>query len=124
MVSMTPASFSDALRQMTAVDLRSIAAALHDDSTGDEVDGWRATIAIDRALRHAHRAREAAHAAWAAAQAVQHAAEADGLALPDPEVTRVARAAAEIARGLVAGSEVQAEVDRLLAQWTPLAALR
>ena len=72
---------------------------------GDEVDAWHATIAIDRALRHSHRtrlsgARRVGRGADGAARR-----DADGMALPDPDVTHVARAAAEIARGMVAGDE-------------------
>ena len=45
-----------------------------------------------------------------------------GIALPDAEVTHVARAAAEIARGLVAGDEVSNEVQALLVDWSPVVA--
>ena len=51
---------------------------------------------------------------------VQRVAEADGLELPDVDVTHVARAAAEIARGLVAGDEVASEVHQLLQHWFPV----
>ncbi len=117
---MTPNEFSDALRTLTYVDIRHIAMSIEHDSAGDEVDAWRATIAIDRALRHTHRTRQAAQSAWNAAQAVQRAAESDGIALPHPDVTHVARAAAEIARGMVAGDEVAPEVSRLLLHWFPV----
>jgi hypothetical protein len=40
--------------------------------------------------------------------------------LPDPDVTHVARAAAEVARGLVAAEGVESEVSRLLMHWFPL----
>ena len=56
-------------------------------------------IAIDRALRHSHRMRLAAKAAWNAAQIVQRCALAEGIELPDADVTHVARAAAEVAAG-------------------------
>jgi hypothetical protein len=110
----------DALAALSSDDIRRIAASLDGDTVGDEVDAWHATIAIDRALRHSHRTRQAARAAWEAAQAVQRAAERDGLALPDPVVTHVARAAAEIARGMVAGDDVAAEVNHLLQHWFPV----
>ena len=41
--------------------------------------------------------------------------------LPDADVTHVARAAAEVARGIVAGDDVAAEVSRLLEHWFPVA---
>ena len=112
--------FNDALRDLTVNDIHSVARSLANDTVGDEVDAWQATIAIDRALRHTHRTRLAARAAWDAAQAVQRIAESEGLELPNIDVTHVARAAAEIARGLVAGDEVAAEVQQLLQHWFPV----
>jgi hypothetical protein len=119
---MTPTDLCVALRRLTPDDIHRVASSIVGESAGDEVDAWRATMAIDRALRHAHRRRQAAYAAWDAAQAVQQAAVTGGIRLPDPEVTSVARAAAEIARGLVAGDEVTDEVVRLLQHWLPLLA--
>jgi hypothetical protein len=119
---MTPAELNAALRTLRREDLRRIAQSLASETAGDEVDAWRVTMAIDRALRHSHRARQAAHAARDASQAVQHAAEADGVKLPDPDVTHVARGAAELARGLVAGADVEHEMLQLLAHWVPLLA--
>jgi hypothetical protein len=119
---MTPTELTETLRRLSLADIRTIAASLETDTAGDEVDMWRATIAIDRALRHSHRTRLAAHAAWDAAQAVQRAAEAEGVELPDHDVTHVARAAAEVARGIVAGDEVAAELSRLLQHWFPVLA--
>jgi hypothetical protein len=110
----------DALRQLTAADVRAVASSLASDTAGDEVDAWHATIAIDRALRHSHRSRLAARAAWDAAQAVQRGAEAAGTPLPDVDVTHVARAAAEVARGIVAGDDCATEVDDLLRHWFPV----
>jgi hypothetical protein len=120
MLVMVNSEFTEALRRLTADDVRAIARSLESETAGDEVDAWRATIAIDRALRHSHRSREAAHAAWAAAQTVQRTAVAQGIELPDPDVTHVARAAAEVARGLVAADGVESEVSRLLMHWFPL----
>ena len=112
--------FSEALSRLTVDDIRSVAKSLANDTVGDEVDAWHATIAIDRALRHSHRTRQAARAAWDAAQAVQRVAEANDLPLPDIDVTHVARAAAEVARGIVAGDDVKAEVQQLLQHWFPV----
>ena len=117
---MSSTDFEAALANLTVDDIRVIARSLEADTAGDEVDAWRATIAIDRALRHTHQSRHAAKAAWDAAQTVQRAAIAQGVDLPDPDVTHVARAAAEVARGLVAGDEVAPEVSRLLLHWFPL----
>jgi hypothetical protein len=117
---MAVTDFERALGRLTIDDIRSIARSLEADTAGDEVDAWRATIAIDRALRHTHRSRQAAKSAWDAAQVVQRVAVAHGVELPDPDVTHVARAAAEVARGLIAGEDVAAEVSRLLLHWFPL----
>ncbi len=114
--------FHDALRQLTADDIHPVAKSLASDTVGDEVDAWHATIAIDRALRHSHRTRHAARAAWDAAQTVQRVAEANDIELPDVDVTHVARAAAEIARGMVAGDDVATEVHQLLQHWFPVLA--
>jgi hypothetical protein len=119
---MSPAELNDALRTLGRVEVHRIAVSLASENAGDEVDAWRITMAIDRALRHSHRTRHAAHAAREASQAVQFAAAAQGIDLPDPEVTAVARGAAELARGLVAGSDVEREMLELLQHWVPLLA--
>jgi hypothetical protein len=117
MVRMDLTELHATLERLTADDVRAVARSLERHTAGDEVDAWHATIAIDRALRHTHRSRHAASAAWDAAQTVQRAAESAGIALPDVEVTAVARAAAEIARGITAGDACSAEVDHLLRHW-------
>jgi hypothetical protein len=119
---MTETELEAALRTLTLDDLRRIGTALAAGSVGDEVDAWRATMAIDRTLRCTHRTRRAAHAARDAAQAVQHAAQSSGVPLPDPVVTCVARAASELARGIVAGPAVEREMLQLLSHWVPLLA--
>ena len=110
------------LSHMNAAEIHSVAAALdaHAESAAGEVDAWRVTLTIDRSLRRAHRTRAAAHAASDASHAVLRAAEAQGIALPDAEVTHVARAAAELARGLVAGPDAADEVRQLLDSWAAL----
>jgi hypothetical protein len=112
--------FHAALAELSVDDIHHVARSLASDTVGDEVDAWHATIAIDRALRHSHRTRHAARAAWDAAQTVQRAAEAQGVALPDIDVTHVARAAAEVARGITAGDECAFEVSQLLQHWFPV----
>jgi len=119
---MTLTEFNAALRRLSVDDIHHIARSLASDTAGDEVDAWHATIAIDRALRHSHRTRHAAQAAWDAAQCVQRVAEENGVGLPDIDVTHVARAAAEIARGLTAGDDVAVEVQQLLQHWFPVLA--
>ena len=120
MSGMDLTEFHVALKALTVDDIHDVARSLANDTVGDEVDAWHATIAIDRALRHSHRSRHAGRAAWDAAQTVQRAAEAQGMALPDVDVTHVARAAAEVARGLVAGDDVALEVSQLLQHWFPV----
>lgn len=109
--------FVAALDRLTADDIRLVAKSLDSESLADEVDWWRATIAIDRAIRHARVTRHAARAAAQASELVQERAEQGGVTLPDDDVTRVARAAAEIARGLTAGPVTQPIVLLLLEPW-------
>lgn len=109
------------LDALTADDLHRIARSLDLDSLADEVDWWRATIAIDRALRHARCTRQAARAAAHAVELVQSSARRAGYQLPDDDVTRVARAAAEVARGLSAGPGAQPIVRLLLGPWPVVA---
>jgi len=70
-------------------------------------------------LRRTHRTRDAARAASTVTHMVLQIAAAQGIHLPDEEVTHVARAAAEVARGLVAGEEAHGEVSVLLVDWSP-----
>jgi hypothetical protein len=112
------ARFVKLLHDLSESDLRSIARSLSSDAVTDEVDWWRATIAIDKVLRHVRLTRQAAHAALEAAHAVQDAAARSGIDLPDDDVTKVARAAADIARGLVAGTPARPVVRLLLEHWT------
>jgi hypothetical protein len=116
--------FTRALEQLTADDFHRIAVMLgaHSESAADEVEAWRVTMTIDRVLRRTHQARVAAHAASTVTHVVLKVAAVHGIQLPDGEVTHVARAAAEIARGLVAGEEASSEVRTLLIGWSPLVA--
>jgi hypothetical protein len=112
--------FLTALQRLSGPDLEKVALALDSDALCDEVDWWRATIAIDRVVRHARRTRLAAHAATDAHDAVEAAATRAGSPLPDAEVTKVARAAADVARGLAAGPAARPVVQLLLEYWTPV----
>lgn len=116
------AQFVSALSRLTGDDLRAIAASLESDTLTDEVDWWRATIAIDKLLRHVRHTRQAARAATDAVHAVRDAATRAGIALPDDDMTRVARAAADVARGLVAGLPARPVVRLLLEHWAPVSA--
>jgi hypothetical protein len=111
------ATFVTELQGLSGPDLRRLAQSLQSDSLTDEVDWWRATIAVDKLLRHTRRSREAAHVASLASHAVQHAAIVAGIDLPDDDVTRVARAAADVARGLAAGRAARPIVGLLLEHW-------
>ena len=99
------AVFGQALTELSIDDLRSIAVDLHAAraSTADEVAGTRAMLMIEQTLRRAHRLHEGAAAALAAATKVQAVAQRAELELPDRDVTCVARAAAQLARGMVVG---------------------
>ena len=116
--------FNRALEHLTADDVHRIAAMLdaHADSSADEVEAWRVTLTIDRVLRRTHQTRIAARAASTVTHTVLKVAAGQGIHLPDAEVTHIARAAAEIARGLVAGDEVTNEVRALLVDWSPVVA--
>ncbi len=114
--------FVGALRSLQAEDLERVGARLDSDTLCDEVDWWRATIAIDKVVRHARRGRQAAQAASDAANAVQASALRAGISLPDDRVTRVARAAADVARGLAAGPHAHPVTRILLEVWEPVGA--
>jgi hypothetical protein len=114
--------FLHALQELTGEDLRRIAASLEGELLTDEVDWWRATIAIDKVLRHTRRTRQAARAAADAVHAVRDAAVRAGIAIPDSDVTRVARAAADVARGLAAGPPARPIVRLLMEHWEPVRA--
>jgi hypothetical protein len=116
------AGFFAALQRLDADDLHRVSARLDSEALCDEVDWWRATIAIDKVVRHARRGRQAAHAASLAAAIVQEVARHAGIALPDGDVTRVARAAADVARGLAAGPAARPVTEILLEHWEPVTA--
>ena len=111
---MTLEEFLMTLRRLTAEAIVAAAADLEEQaaSAAGEVAWWRATVEIDRLLRLHHAGRMAGLAARQAATAVTARAAASGLEHDDPRVTAVARAAAEVARGLAAQSTA---VDDLLA---------
>ena len=97
--------FGQALTDLSFDDVRSIAFDLHAAcaSAADEVANTRAMLMIEQTLRRTRRLHDAALASLAAATKVQQIAERAHVDLPDDDVTRVARAAAQLARGMVVG---------------------
>ena len=98
-------AFAGALAELTVDDIRAISHDLTEanTSTADEIAATRSVLLIEQTLRRTHRLHTAAAAALASATAVQDVAHAARVKLPDADVTRVARAAAQLARGMVAG---------------------
>jgi hypothetical protein len=84
------------------------------DSIADEIEATRAMLHVEHAVRRTKRKNQAAMAALTVIALVQDAARRDAVRLPDDDVTRVARAAAAVARALVVGEVVEREA-RLLA---------
>ena len=113
--------FTRALGRLSGDDLRAVAAAIdaHHRSAGDEVDAWRAVLHIDQVLRTTGKSREAALAAHAATQAVLSATRTMDT-VPHNEATKLARSAAMIARGMVAGEAAATDLRRLLNDWSPV----
>jgi len=123
-----PDAFAERLSELTGPDIIALAASLrHELDTADgEVSWWRATITIGANLKRHHRSREAGLAAHRASTAVMRAAERAGGAVDRDDVTIVARAAAEVARVLVAQHDhdvPEATITVLFAPWRPLVAL-
>jgi hypothetical protein len=107
-------SFVAALQHL---DAKGIAAAsteldLRVATAAGEVSWWRATVAIDRQLRARRAGRLGALAAHKATAAVMGAAMNAGVPVGDPRVIAVARAAADVARGLVVQAPAAHELLR------------
>ena len=113
--------FIAALDRLTADDIRLVAKSLDSESLADEVDWWRATIAIDRAIRHARVTRHAARAAARRGRSwCRSGAEQGGMGLPDDDVTRVARGPPPRSPvGSSPGRRTQPIVRLLLEPWSP-----
>jgi hypothetical protein len=115
-------TFTDSLRRLAAEDLRRCAAGLNaeEQSVADEMVQWRAELAIDRLIRGQctrSEAQQATAAAQRTARLVVEVARHDGIELPDRDVTRVARTAGQIARGLAVGRLAGPFVQPLLARF-------
>lgn len=112
-------TFTATLRRLDAAEIRAIAADLRSDArtAEHEIAAMRAMLGIDDHLRGLASRNRAAHAARSAGELVQAAARAAGFELPDDDVTCVARAAAVLARGIVAGPSASTEVLFLAQPW-------
>jgi hypothetical protein len=106
------ASFVRALEHLTLDDIRALAVDIDamTATPAEEIDVAKAFLHIEATLRRVHRVRDAAVAGHRASQAVVLAAGRDGAELPDATVTRVARWAATVARGIVADRDALADV--------------
>ena len=115
--------FTEALTRMPQATIESVAAAieLHFATAEGEVSWWKAHLWIHDVLKAQGSLRQAVSAAHHASDAVLRAAAAAGMALPNETVTRVAREAGEVVRGLVAGVSAARAVEYLLESWAPLA---
>lgn len=109
------AAFVRALESLALDDIRALALDIDamTTTTAEEIDVTKAFLHIEATLRRSRRLRDAAVAAHRATQAVVHAAERGGAQLPDTAVTRVARWAATVARGIVADRDAEEDLDLL-----------
>ena len=112
--------FVAALSRLSGPDIEKVARAVDSEALCDEVDWWRATIAIDKVARRSRCSREAGRWAAEASRAVAVAAGRSRTGLPEDDVLRVARAAADVARGLAAGPAARPVVGLLLECWAPV----
>jgi len=106
-------TFGQALAELRMDDVRAIAGDLAraDDTPAERLDHSRAVLVVERALRRTHRVHDGVAAALAVSSAVREVARREAIALPDSDVTRVARAAAQLARGLAADPGAAPDVD-------------
>jgi hypothetical protein len=113
--------FLSALRGLSERDIRDLARKLQARfvSPADEVEWWRANLAIKRVARSSRARSQAVTAAGhEAARAVVDAAQRSRLVLPDTDVTCVARAANKIACALRLGSDGATHLETLLKGWS------
>ena len=113
--------FMDVLKSLSELEIRALADRLEIRfaSPGDEVDWWRANLAIEHLARSSRtQSQAAAMAGHKASLAVREAAERSNIPLPDSAVTGVARAADRIATGLQVGSRCAPYLAFLLDPWT------
>jgi hypothetical protein len=118
-------AFERALAELTLDDIRSIARDLSDSmtTTAEEIAATRAVLTIEHTLRRTHRLHLAAAVSLQTATTVQDVAARAHVELPDADVTRVARSAVRLARGLLADGPRVPEALQVLARgWTRLPA--
>jgi hypothetical protein len=112
--------FLSVLRGLSESDIRDLARRHQARfvSPADEVEWWRANLAIEHVARNSRARSQAVTAAGReAAHAVVGAAQRSRLALPDTDVTCVARAANKIACALRLGSDGAMHLGTLLKGW-------
>jgi hypothetical protein len=113
--------FLGALERLSESDIRDLARKFQARfvSPADEVEWWRANLAIEQVARRSRARSQAVTAAGhEAARAVVGAAQRSRLALPDTDVTCVARAANRIACALRLGSDGATHLGTLLKGWS------
>jgi hypothetical protein len=122
---MHDSAFASRLNNLTGGEITELAASLRVElqTPEGEVCWWRATIAVGSSLKRTHRTRDASLAAHQATIAVQAAAlrSPEGHTPARDDITVVARAAAEVARAIVAGLP-EGTTAALFAAWEPLVA--
>lgn len=109
----SPPEFIELLSDLDRDSIERVAKRLADDRStpAGDVAWWEDTLCVQSALRVAKASRRAARTAHAACGAVQRAAQSEGFELPDEVVTLVARAAADVARALVASAAGSTEAE-------------
>ncbi len=107
--------FIDALDALTLDDLRALAIDIDGltATTAEEVEVIGAYLHIEAALRSQRRLRDASMAGHRANEAVRRVAARVGFDAADPMVSRVARWADTVARGIIAERETQHAVEIL-----------
>ena len=113
--------FTELLRHLDGTGITAIAGGLDALARSiDDVERLSVMISIDRAVRNAHKERQAAGAAREARDLVVWAARRDHLNIEAAPVVDVTRAAADVARGMIAGESIGDRAMRQLAMWLRL----
>lgn len=105
--------FLDAVRGLSYDDIRALALDIDGLTTtaADEIEVTRAFLHIESVLRQQRRVREASLAGHRASELVVDIARKAGAELPDTAVTRVARWADTVARGIVADVAARSDLE-------------
>jgi hypothetical protein len=117
--------FLAGLSSLRLAQIRAIASDLDRlvDSVADEIDTMHAILALEQVVRRCRCTRVAAIAGHQASLVVVRAAERAGAEPADPDVIQVARAAGQVARGLVAGVDAEPHVRHLASGFRSLGEL-